>query len=121
MERSSVPVNSSVLAQYGRPSHGWKAHLRLRHCGLRILLVLFVSLFTAMNAQGQTRVVMSMDEGWKFFQGDPKGAESSTFDDAQWRSINVPHDWSIEGPFDQTNPTGPGGAFLPAGVGWYRK
>src|SRR5262249_12376280 len=33
----------------------------------------------------------------------------------------VPHDWSIEGPFDETHLTGQGGGFLPAGVGWYRK
>ncbi len=35
--------------------------------------------------------------------------------------LNVPHDWSIEGPFDEKNPTGGAGGFLPAGVGWYRK
>ena len=35
--------------------------------------------------------------------------------------MNVPHDWAIEGPFDQTNRAGGAGAFLPAGVGWYRK
>lgn len=33
----------------------------------------------------------------------------------------MPHDWSIEGPFDKDNPTGKGGGFLPSGVGWYRK
>ena len=33
----------------------------------------------------------------------------------------MPHDWSIEGPFDQAAPTRGSGAFLPAGVGWYRK
>jgi len=33
----------------------------------------------------------------------------------------VPHDWSIEGPLSKDNPTGKGGGFLPAGVGWYRK
>ena len=38
-----------------------------------------------------------------------------------WRSVNVPHDWSIEGEFDRSNPTGQGGAYLPAGLGWYRK
>ena len=33
----------------------------------------------------------------------------------------MPHDWSIEGPFDEKNPTGGAGAFLPAGTGWYRR
>jgi beta-galactosidase len=35
--------------------------------------------------------------------------------------VDVPHDWSIEGPFAAKNPTGGAGGFLPAGVGWYRK
>jgi beta-galactosidase len=35
--------------------------------------------------------------------------------------LDVPHDWSIEGPFDQNEPAGPAGAFLPTGVGWYRR
>lgn len=35
--------------------------------------------------------------------------------------LRFPHDWSIEGPFDPDNPAGPAGAFLPGGVGWYRR
>ena len=53
--------------------------------------------------------------------GDPAGAAKTTFADGDWRKLDVPHDWSIEGSFDQKNPTGPAGGFLPAGVGWYRK
>ena len=53
--------------------------------------------------------------------GDPAGAERFGFSDSNWRKVDVPHDWSIEGPFDQKNPTGAAGGFLPAGVGWYRK
>lgn len=33
----------------------------------------------------------------------------------------MPHDWSIEGPFDEKNPAGGAGGFLPTGIGWYRK
>ena len=33
----------------------------------------------------------------------------------------MPHDWSIEGPFDQNAPTLGNGGYLPAGIGWYRK
>jgi beta-galactosidase len=35
--------------------------------------------------------------------------------------LNLPHDWSIEGDFTETNPTGGSGGYLPAGIGWYRK
>lgn len=37
-----------------------------------------------------------------------------------WRTVDLPHDWSIEGEFSKDNPTGQGG-WLPAGVGWYVK
>ena len=62
-----------------------------------------------------------MDSDWRFSLGDPAGADKTSFDDSNWRKLDVPHDWSIEGPFDQKNPTGAAGGFLPAGVGWYRK
>jgi beta-galactosidase len=61
------------------------------------------------------------DGDWRFLKGDAPGAEKPDFDDAAWRRLDVPHDWSIEGPFDEKNPTGRAGAFLPSGVGWYRK
>ncbi len=61
------------------------------------------------------------DADWRFLKADASGAERAAFDDAGWRTLDVPHDWSIEGPFDERNATGPAGGFLPAGVGWYRK
>lgn len=54
-------------------------------------------------------------------KGDVSGAEQTTFNDASWRQLDVPHDWSIEGPYDKANPTSRGGGYLPAGVGYYRK
>jgi beta-galactosidase len=42
------------------------------------------------------------------------------FDDSQWRLLNLPHDWGIEGPFDQALPGDT--AKLPwSGIAWYRK
>jgi beta-galactosidase len=59
--------------------------------------------------------------GWKFGFGDPAGAQESKFNDKSWRTINVPHDWSIKGTPDEKNLTGSGGGYFPAGIGWYRK
>jgi beta-galactosidase len=67
------------------------------------------------------RVTNAFDSDWRFLKGDAPGAERPEFDDAAWRRLDVPHDWSIEGPFDEKNPTGRDGGYLPAGVGWYRK
>ncbi|HVV50529.1 MAG TPA: glycoside hydrolase family 2 TIM barrel-domain containing protein, partial [Polyangia bacterium] len=59
--------------------------------------------------------------GWKFNRGDVTGAQATTFNDASWRSLDLPHDWSIELAFNSNSPAGAGGGFLDGGVGWYRK
>jgi beta-galactosidase len=66
----------------------------------------------------------SFDTGWKFNLGDVSGAQGTGFNDAAWRSLNVPHDWSIELPFDSTITfAGQDGTegYLAGGIGWYRK
>ena len=65
------------------------------------------------------RDVESIDNGWQFLLGDLSLEELDG--STGWRQVDVPHDWSIEGEFDRSNPTGQGGAYLPAGIGWYRK
>jgi beta-galactosidase len=68
-----------------------------------------------------SRTRESFDFDWRFARGDPAGAEDSGFDDATWTAVDLPHDWSIEGPYSESEPaSGPGG-YLPTGVGWYRK
>jgi beta-galactosidase len=68
-----------------------------------------------------TREKHSFNFDWKFALGDFQGAESVEYDDAEWRVLNVPHDWSIEGEYSEKNLSGIAGAFLPTGIGWYRK
>ncbi len=65
--------------------------------------------------------ILKFDFDWKFLLGDDKGAFKSDFDDSNWWLIDIPHDFSIEQPFDSLNPTGQGGAYAYCGVGWYRK
>lgn len=82
----------------------------------------FALLLGAVPAFAQDgRVTTSFDPGWRFLKADAKGAEQPSFSDAAWRRLDVPHDWSIEGPYDRANPSGRGGGYLPAGIGWYRK
>ncbi len=68
-----------------------------------------------------SRQVLSADAHWKFFLGDPAGAEVPSFDDSSWRNVDLPHDWSIESAPAKDNPSGGGGGFYPGGIGWYRK
>jgi beta-galactosidase len=56
-------------------------------------------------------------------EGQPGGDISfahPAFDDTQWRLLNLPHDWGIEGPFDKALP-GSTGKLPWSGVAWYRK
>ena len=78
---------------------------------------------TAANVRGELilRRRTSFDFDWRFRRGDAAGAERPAFDDAAWRKLNVPHDWSIEGPFVESNATAQRGGFAPCGVAWYRK
>jgi len=83
-------------------------------------LFLWIILLPAL-ASAQGRHVMKFDTGWKFFGGDTAVAKDPVFDDGGWRRLDLPHDWSIEGPFDKQNSTGQAEGGLPAGVCWYRK
>jgi beta-galactosidase len=58
---------------------------------------------------------------WRFFPGDPSGAESPGFEAGGWLDLDLPHDWSIEGKIDPKNPMGGSGGFFPVGIGWYRR
>lgn len=64
---------------------------------------------------------MNIDFGWKFSLGDFSRARDASFNDSSWRSLDVPHDWSIEGDYSRSNPSSVEGGYLPTGVGWYRR
>ncbi|GAA4317644.1 glycoside hydrolase family 2 TIM barrel-domain containing protein [Mucilaginibacter gynuensis] len=57
--------------------------------------------------------------GWKFHKGDLNDAQNVTYNDAGWRKLTLPHDWSIEEPFSEKWASAT--AYLPGGIGWYRK
>src|SRR5581483_8234755 len=61
------------------------------------------------------------NDSWKFSPGDAVKAGEKDFDDADWRKVDLPHDWSIEGAPDRQNPSNAAGGYFPTGVGWYRK
>ena len=96
-----------------------------RKSPLTALVPLLASLtFAAATAAAKPappRLEIAADSGWKFFLGDPSGAEAPSFADASWRNVDLPHDWSIESQPNKDNPSGAGGGFFPNGTGWYRK
>lgn len=61
------------------------------------------------------------DSDWRFMLGDVEGAEKVDFIDKSWRTLMLPHDWSIEQPITKDAPAGNDGGYYPTGIGWYRK
>ncbi len=86
--------------------------------GIACCLFLYIA---STQAQSNARTVESFNSGWKFNLGDDAGAKEVNYNDNNWRSLQLPHDWSIEGKFDKDNPATAGGGALPGGIGWYRK
>ncbi len=81
----------------------------------QVLLLLLVAVGSCLAERS------SFNDDWKFALGDPEGAEPRAFADDNWRVLDVPHDWSIEGEYSQDHPMGDQGGYLPAGIGWYHK
>ena len=73
----------------------------------------------AAPAKGGARSYVDFDRDWRFSLSGAAAAMLPKFDDSGWRLLNVPHDWSIEGPFSAE--FGAGNGFAPGGIGWYRK
>ncbi|TDY13907.1 glycoside hydrolase family 2 TIM barrel-domain containing protein [Meridianimaribacter flavus] len=104
-------------------------------------LLLFLSIIilscSKTKKESSTREIITLKEGWKFQKGSFPDASSIDFDDANWETINIPHDWAIYGPFDKeidkqvvaitqngeevaTEKTGRTGALPYIGEAWYR-
>lgn len=91
----------------------------MKRCLFLIVALVLLQLSAAASDAGRHRFRMDFD--WKFMLGDPPGAEKAAFDDSTWRDLDVPHDWSIEGPWAKDNPSGSAGGYASIGIGWYRK
>ncbi len=57
---------------------------------------------------------------WKFSLSAEEGSYKQSLNDSKWSDVRLPHDWSIELGYTQENTAG-SNAFLPGGIGWYRK
>ena len=63
--------------------------------------------------------ITNLNLDWRFHLGEETGADFMGYDDSAWRMVTLPHDWSVEHPFDKCNASGTG--YLPGGTAWYRK
>lgn len=95
----------------------------------RISFILFITITSLFQhnatAQLKYRQVENFNQDWKFYYADTTDLKddykNANYNDASWRQLNLPHDWSIEGEFKKEAPTTYEGGYLPGGIGWYRK
>ena len=87
----------------------------------RILFLTTVCLLLASCIGAAVRTTDDFNFDWRFTLGDDASWSEAGADDSAWRSLHLPHDWSIEGEFSPTNPATVNGGALPGGIGWYRK
>ena len=73
----------------------------------------------ACGATARERI--NFDKGWRFALADSVQMSALDYNDSKWHTLNVPHDWAIEGDFSASAPSGNSGGALPGGIGWYRK
>ena len=71
------------------------------------------------QAKPQFGKALLFNDNWKFKLSEIKDGANPDFDDSKWRTLNLPHDWSVEGDYspDKASATG----YLPGGIAWYRK
>ena len=68
---------------------------------MKKILTVFLVLWAGICSAEQ----IPFDEDWKFIQKDVPEAQQVSFSDADWRTLDLPHDWSVEGKFDRSHPS----------------
>ena len=83
-----------------------------------IPIVLLLSCSQDKKADFSQRTI-DFDKNWNFHLND--SSKDTINETINWKTINLPHDWGIEQPFDKNSPAGVGGGALTGGLGWYKK
>ncbi len=97
-----------------------------------LFLFLLPVYFACQQEEKIARIETLFDDDWKFQLGDVQGAENPSFKDDTWRSLDLPHDWSIEnlpnqetgkvvGPFSKESIGTTATGYTVGGTAWYRK
>lgn len=89
----------------------------------QINLFLLATVLTLVGCAPKSQLAerLNFDKDWNFFLSDDSLAWKVDYNDVEWRKLNLPHDWSIEGEFSPDAPATTEGGALPTGIGWYRK
>ncbi|PRD50710.1 glycoside hydrolase family 2 TIM barrel-domain containing protein [Sphingobacterium gobiense] len=69
----------------------------------------------------QSRKTVDFNTDWSFRLDSTSDYRNSAIEFTDWRKLDLPHDWSIELPFDSLSAGSSGTGYLSGGVGWYKK
>ena len=97
----------------------WKKFLKIK-TAIIIMLISLLCSFAVSAADNKERSI-DFNDSWKFIQSDVNSAESKNYNDSSWKTLNLPHDWSIGLNFNTNSRAGQTAGFLDGGTGWYRK
>ena len=93
----------------------------MKNLKLTLFALLCIWIFSVQGTLAQVSFGSPTDinNGWLFLLQDEPQAKNQEFNDSKWRTLDLPHDWSIEGQLSPTLASCTG--YLPGGIGWYRK
>src|SRR5206468_4242883 len=109
------PRRDRLRRRLAPDSRGIPVFPRLTVSRVPLAVAAFHVLLLTPSIGAAQRSTVNFDRGWRFHLGDVAGAQDPTFPDSGWPLLDVPHDWSIEGAFSDTNRAGPAGGALPGG------
>lgn len=84
---------------------------------LTVSLWLFLATFNLLYS----RSVEKINFNWKFIEKDIPEAKVENYNDADWRTLHLPHDWAFEGGYSVKGAQKEYGGYAGGGIGWYRK
>ncbi|MDR1897130.1 MAG: DUF4982 domain-containing protein [Prevotellaceae bacterium] len=84
-----------------------------------LLFALLLLLSTPVFSQLSFGQPEKINDEWKFILKDIDNAQSPYYNDVEWQSVDLPHDWSVRGQLSPSLASATG--YLPGGIGWYRK
>lgn len=83
------------------------------------LILVSLTCANSIFAQAGFGQAEQINQSWKFILQDVEQGEQTNLDDIRWRTVDLPHDWSVK---QQLSPTlASASGYLPGGIGWYRK
>lgn len=88
-------------------------------CAYIILSLIFISLPSLLTGQVSFGEAVKINDGWEFKNRDYEDEFKGKANIKEWRTIDLPHDWSVEGPYSPNLASCTG--YLPGGIGWYKK